>query len=145
MIKTTIKVPALGIEIDGSKVDSIEIDREYDDMRSDYYCGPVGRALRRSSIVFRFKGGGTLDLSNVEFTDHLYSMERVVDFELGAHYIVNDGKNKWVAVCIQFDLFEGKKLVAVSGYAQEIYQDDKGRFDYEYEEFLPGEKVRKLL
>lgn len=148
MIKYTITVPALGMEIDGSKIDSIEVDREYEDMLSDYYTDPVARALQRSSIVFRFKGGGTLDLSNVQYADHLYTVKKVVEFELGASYIVTAGNgHKWAAVCVQEDVFEGKKLIPLKGYrhGNDIHQDDNARFNYTYEEFLPGEEVRKLL
>src|SRR5690606_17020314 len=100
MIKHTIKVPALGIEIDGSKVDSIEVgDREdYTDYRYYEINEPVSS---RPTVIIKFKSGGKLDLSDVEFTGHLYSMENIVDFELGATYIVSSRYQEWAAVCLQ--------------------------------------------
>jgi hypothetical protein len=146
MIKHTIKVPALGIEIDGSKVDSIDVD--VDDNLDYYYIETYIASPPRPKVVIRFKGGGTLDLSNVQYDDHLYTLENTVEFELGASYIVTAGNgHKWAAVCVHEDVFEGKKLIPVKGYGHgiDIHQDDNARFNYTYEEFLPGEEVKKLL
>lgn len=137
MIKQELIIESLGITLDGNDV--IDIDIKYD-YKDTYYLDPSRPIPAGHTVTFRLKSGDTI------MTRGKYTIKRTVEFELGATYIVSDGKSKWLAVCVES--MNGELCLRAVKYTtaqRSIFADDPNRFDYTYEEILPDKKVKGLL
>lgn len=139
MIKTIVRVPSIGIEFDASVVSRIDVDYEDPPLTCDSFKVMPWRET--TNIIFT--NGASLRLHRGEGA---WQIIKTVDFVLGATYIVKSGDEEWAAVCVN-DPDDKRFLTPIVFDASKsvIMQDDDARFEYEYEEFLPDEKVSELL
>lgn len=137
MIKQELTIESLGITLDRDDVIDTNIKYDYEDA---YYLDPASPIPAGHTITFRLKSGDTIT------TRGTYTIKHTVDFELGATYIVSDGKHSWAAVCVES--VSGKlylRSVKCTAARTNLFADDPKRFDYTYEEILPDKKVKELL
>lgn len=137
MIKQELTIESLGITLDGNDVIDTNIKYDYEDT---YYLDPSSPIPPGHTITFHLKSGDTI------MTRGGYTIKQTVEFELGATYIVSDGKSKWLAVCVES--MSGKlylRSVKCTTARTNLFADDPKRFDYTYEEILPDKRVKGLL
>lgn len=137
MIKQELTIESLGITLDCNDVIDTDTKFDYEDT---YYLDPSRLIPSGHTVTVRLKSGDTI------MTRGKYTIKQTVEFELGATYIVSDGKHSWAAVCIES--MSGKlylRSVKCTTARTSIFADDPKRFDYTYEEILPDKKVKGML
>lgn len=139
MIKAEITINDSGVTIDGTQVQSTDYRPHYHNFYSDYENHYPSVQMGHTYTIY-LKDGTKIE------TPSTITYAYTIDFEVGALYAVKEknGSDKHVAVCLEDD--NGRPyLVAINDSDWMMTQEDPGRFEYEYEEFLAPNEIKELL